>query len=208
MLFMMVVIPSKEADPMVRQRENATPFQFHETKRLDPVVRQGENADRQHRREEEKNDIESGAISDITMSTEDFINHIKNDKSMRNLMPRSMRNLIPRKSVGGQSPFRLLSLAMKKIPSRKNRSVSARSTFISEAGPHERLKSGAEWPEGWTKRIHQRKNGASKGRKDCYWITPKNRCRLRSMKEVENFFVALEATDGDEIRARETMKNH
>ena len=69
------------ADPDVRQRENATRLGRHETDRLEPVVRQHENADRQHRREEEKNDIESGAITDLTMSTEDFINHIKNDKN-------------------------------------------------------------------------------------------------------------------------------
>jgi hypothetical protein len=72
---------TERLDPVVRQRENATRQERHQTERLDPVVRQHENADRQDRREEEKNDIGSGAITDLTMSTEDFINHIKNDKN-------------------------------------------------------------------------------------------------------------------------------
>jgi hypothetical protein len=54
---------------------------MHETQRLNPAVRERENADRQHRHEEENNEIGKGAITDINMSTEAFIDHIRNDKN-------------------------------------------------------------------------------------------------------------------------------
>jgi hypothetical protein len=109
-----------------------------------------------------------------------------------------MRNLIPaRKSAGGMAPrFQLRA----KIAQKNEASARARSTFISE-GP-------VEWPKGWTKKIHERKKGATKGRRDCYWITPEQHFKLRSEAEVRRFIVALEAADGDERKAKPAMKNH
>jgi hypothetical protein len=93
--------------------------------------------------------------------------------------PPTMMNAIARKSVGGLSPCLLA------IP--KNEVLApARLTFILE-GP-------AEWPEGWTKQICKQKNGATKGRKDCCWITPEKHFKLRSTVEVKKFLTALKAT--------------
>jgi hypothetical protein len=106
-----------------------------------------------------------------------------------------MRNLFARKSVGGLSPRSQLRAKIV-----IEASVGTRMTFISE-GP-------AEWPKGWTKKIHERKKGATKGRRDCYWITPKRNFKLRSKVEVGKFLVALKAANGDERKAKLVMKNH
>jgi hypothetical protein len=72
--------------------------------------------------------------------------------------PPTMRNVIAWKSVGGLLPCLLA------IPKNDAALAPAKLTFISE-GP-------AEWPKGWTKQIHKRKSGATKGCKDCCWTTP------------------------------------
>jgi hypothetical protein len=124
----------------------------------------------------------------------------KNEASARarskNKLP-IMRNLIARKSVGGLSPRLQLRV---EIVQKNEASARARSTFISE-GP-------VEWPKGWTKKIHERKKGATKGRRDCYWITPEKRFKLRSIVEVRKFIVALRAANGDERKAKLAIKNH
>jgi hypothetical protein len=108
-----------------------------------------------------------------------------------------MRNLtFARKSAGGLSPRSQLRA---KIVQKNEASARARSTFISE-GP-------VEWPKGWTKKIHERKKGATKGRRDCYWITPEQHYKLRSQVEVRRFIVALKVANGDEKKARLAMKN-
>jgi hypothetical protein len=102
-----------------------------------------------------------------------------------------------RKSAGGLPP-RLQLRA--KIVKKNETSARARSTFISE-GP-------VEWPKGWTKKIHERKKGATKGRRDCYWITPEQHYKLRSEVEVRRFTVALKVANGDEKKARLAMKHN
>ena len=65
------------------------------------------------------------------------------------------------------------------------------------------------WPgKGWTKEIHERKRGASKGREDCCWITPEKHFEFWSKVEVDKFLVALKATDGDERKAEPAMNEN
>jgi hypothetical protein len=47
--------------------------------------------------------------------------------------------------------------------------------------PTEDLEGG--WPTGWTKKVFERKSGATKGGKDRYWYSPINGFKLRSMVE-------------------------
>ena len=100
------------------------------------------------------------------------------------------------KSAGGLAPR--LQLRAKMVQ-KNEASAPARLTLISE--------DPAEWPKGWTKKIHERKKGATKGRRDCYWITPEQHYKLRSQVEVRRFIVALEVANGDEKEARLAMKN-
>jgi hypothetical protein len=72
---------TERLDPVVRGRENAARRELHQTERLDPIVRGRENNDRQRRHEEENNEIGRGAITDINMSTEEFIDRVRNDKN-------------------------------------------------------------------------------------------------------------------------------
>jgi hypothetical protein len=67
-------------DPDVRQREIARRQELHEIERLNPDVRERENADRQRRHQEENSEIGRGAITDIHMSMEEFVDRIRNDK--------------------------------------------------------------------------------------------------------------------------------
>jgi hypothetical protein len=45
--------------------------------------------------------------------------------------------------------------------------------------PTDDLEGG--WPKGWTKKLFERKSGATKGHKDRYWYSPINGFKLRSM---------------------------
>lgn len=47
--------------------------------------------------------------------------------------------------------------------------------------PTEDLEGG--WPKGWTKKVFERKSGATKGGKDRYWYSPVNGFKFRSMVE-------------------------
>lgn len=57
------------------------------------------------------------------------------------------------------------------------------------------------WPRGWLEVALKRQSGASKGHVDCYWYSPLQRHRLRSLKHVEEYLAALDKTNGDEIIA-------
>ena len=121
--------------------------------------------------------------------------------------PPRMGNLTPRKPDGGPPPFPYCGT--KKVTPKKKVAAPAKSGLISQGPPDNRLKSGAKLPEGWIKQIYQRRNSAiNKGKQDCYWITPGKLFKLRSMVEVEKFLAALKAADGDETKAKQTMKNH
>jgi hypothetical protein len=67
--------------------------------------------------------------------------------------------------------------------------------------PDDPLPNDQPWPPGWRKRILERQSGTSKGTKDRYWYTPKQRYALRSMVEVKRFLEALSQCDGNEDKA-------
>lgn len=69
--------------------------------------------------------------------------------------------------------------------------------------PTEDLDGG--WPEGWIKKIFERKSGKTKGGTDRYWFSPDQNYKLRSMIEVKKFMKALEQTNGDEVAAKKLM---
>jgi len=79
---------------------------------------------------------------------------------------------------------------------------------IFEGVPDEPLAGGGSWPKGWIKRVFERKGGATNGRADRYWYTPIQAYKLRSMVEVKRFLDALAAANGDEPKAKQTMKNY
>ena len=76
---------------------------------------------------------------------------------------------------------------------------------IWEGPPDEALEGG--WPDGWVKKVFQRKSGQSKGSTDRYWYTPIQKYKLRSMVEVKKFIRALEQYGGDEMAAKKNFKN-
>lgn len=51
--------------------------------------------------------------------------------------------------------------------------------------PNEKLEGG--WPDGWIKKVFERKNGATKGRLDRYWCPPDEGRHFRSLIEVKRF---------------------
>ena len=121
----------------------------------------------------------------------------------------SIRGRFGRKGVGGPSPFlqiRMRSkLARKGIggapPMIRNKSP----TPVWEGLPNEVLEKG-DWPKGWIKQVYQRKNGASMGRKDKYWISPIHKLKFRSMVQVKEFLAMLKNNNGNELKAKQAMK--
>jgi hypothetical protein len=71
--------------------------------------------------------------------------------------------------------------------------------------PIEPLDGG--WPDGWSRIVCQRKNGASAGQLDRYWFSPKEKIKLRSMVEVSKFIALLSQCGGNEIEAKRCLKN-
>jgi hypothetical protein len=65
---------------------------------------------------------------------------------------------------------------------------------------------GNIWPNGWLKRLYERKGGATKGTKDRYWYSPVLAVKLRSMVEVKRFVAALEMYGDDEEQAKKMYK--
>jgi hypothetical protein len=118
----------------------------------------------------------------------------------------------PQAETGDKEPSSKM-YAKKKVPPKKKASAPAKSTTprggsapIWEGAPDEKLESG--WPMGWIKRVYERKGGATKGQTDRYWYSPISAFKLRSMAEVKRFIAALAATNGDEQKAKKTMKNY
>ncbi|KAG7368799.1 adenosine-deaminase (editase) domain containing protein [Nitzschia inconspicua] len=64
---------------------------------------------------------------------------------------------------------------------------------------------GREWPEGWIMKSFRRRGGATAGRDDHYWYSPINKIKLRSIREVERFLLAMDAHDGNEDLAKKNM---
>lgn len=56
------------------------------------------------------------------------------------------------------------------------------------------------------KKVFVRNGGASKGLKDRYWYSPKEKYKIRSMIQVKRFLKALAENDGDEIKAKNAME--
>ena len=54
----------------------------------------------------------------------------------------------------------------------------------------------------WVKKVYGRTGGATKGRSDKYWYSPKEKFKLRSMTQVKKFLMALAESKGDEIKAK------
>ena len=112
-------------------------------------------------------------------------------------------DLIAQKSVGGKAP-RL------QLQEGRGQDLHARKSVGGKA-PCLQLKEGhAGWPgKGWTKEIHVRKTGASRGRADCHWHTPEKHFKFRSKVEVDKFLMALKAAgDGDEKKAKLAMNKN
>mmetsp|Transcript_32073 Transcript_32073/g.48434 ORF Transcript_32073/g.48434 Transcript_32073/m.48434 type:complete len:324 (-) Transcript_32073:2991-3962(-) len=65
--------------------------------------------------------------------------------------------------------------------------------------PDEKLEGG--WPDGWVKKLFERKGGSTKGHRDKYWFSPKTEKKLRSIVEVKKFIKYLEECNGDEDAA-------
>lgn len=59
------------------------------------------------------------------------------------------------------------------------------------------------WPSGWVEEVCRRQNGATKGRYDRLWYTPKEGFKFRSMKGVRKFIALVEKSKGDEVKAWE-----
>jgi hypothetical protein len=114
-----------------------------------------------------------------------------------------IRTRIPRKAPGGEPPRSILKMSMMRARENKILLLKKKSLLISEGTPDELLDNGADWPTGWLKRVYGRRKGT---RKDKYWITPKQKYKLRSMVEVKQFMAALEASGGDEENAKQITK--
>jgi hypothetical protein len=119
---------------------------------------------------------------------------------------------VPQAKKGDDKPLSNKMYAKKKVAPKKKAPAPVKSTtprggsgLIWEGEPDEALASG--WPLGWKKRVFERKNGATKGQSDRYWYSPVNAFKLRSMVEVRRFMAALAAANGDEQKAKQTMKN-
>ena len=67
-------------------------------------------------------------------------------------------------------------------------------------------KEPINWPPGWKKQVFQRASGGTQGATDRYWYTPKQSYKLRSLKEVYNFFACMERNENDETRAWKALK--
>ena len=52
------------------------------------------------------------------------------------------------------------------------------------------------------KKVFVRDGGATKGRGDRYWFSPKEKYKLRSLVQVRRFLAALAENGGDEIKAK------
>lgn len=57
----------------------------------------------------------------------------------------------------------------------------------------------------WVKKVFVRNGGATKGRGDRYWYSPKEKYKLRSMVQVKRFLKALAEYNGNEIKAKSAM---
>lgn len=57
----------------------------------------------------------------------------------------------------------------------------------------------------WVKKVFVRNGGATKGRGDRYWYSPKEKYKLRSMVQVKRFLKALAENNGNEIKAKSAM---
>eukprot|EP00977_Amphora_coffeiformis_P006346 scaffold1353_cov161-Amphora_coffeaeformis.AAC.18 len=68
-------------------------------------------------------------------------------------------------------------------------------------------KEPINWPPGWKKQVFQRASGDTRGATDRYWFTPDQGYKLRSLKEVYNFFACMERNENDETRAWKAFKN-
>ena len=69
-----------------------------------------------------------------------------------------------------------------------------KNMLVSEGPPDEEIPGG--WPKGWIRRIYARPKGTKSV--DKYWFPPgEDHRKLRSMKEVERYFAALEKSKGD-----------
>jgi hypothetical protein len=102
----------------------------------------------------------------------------------------TMRARIARKSVGGKCPRLLFRF--------KEASKKKASTLVCDGW-------AADLPEGWIQKIYKRESGASKGRKDKYWISPVESIKLKSWVQVKKFLCALKI-EGDEHDANELRK--
>ena len=112
----------------------------------------------------------------------------------------------PVSHVGGKAPR--LQLQEGRVGCQRD--LHAQKSVGGKA-PRLQLKEGhAGWPgKGWTKEIHERKRGASKGREDCCWITPEKHYEFRSKVEVDKFLLVLKAAgDGDEKKAKLAMNKN
>jgi hypothetical protein len=72
------------------------------------------------------------------------------------------------------------------------------------SGPPDEFLEGG-WPPGWFKRTFSRMSSA-KAHTDSYWYSPKEKYKLRSMKEVRRFMDALRVENGDEKEAWKRFK--
>ena len=107
---------------------------------------------------------------------------------------------IAQKSVGGNAPR--LQLQEGHVGCRRD--LHARKSVGGKASRLQLKEGHAGWPgKGWTKEIHARKTGASRGGEDCCWCAPEKHFKFRSKVEVDKFLMALKAAgDGDEKKAK------
>eukprot|EP00536_Pseudo-nitzschia_multiseries_P015653 jgi/Psemu1/218743/e_gw1.926.15.1 len=49
------------------------------------------------------------------------------------------------------------------------------------------------WPVGWTEKVFQRQNGASKGKLDRYWYSPGKQLKFRSIISVQRFLSCVKS---------------
>ena len=67
--------------------------------------------------------------------------------------------------------------------------------LLWEGAPSDPLYGPGEdpgWPDGWKKRIYERRGGRSKGRKDSYWYAPGKKSPFRSLKEAKKYIILEE----------------
>ena len=113
---------------------------------------------------------------------------------VRGIRRQKVEATLRKKKIKGSKSKKTTNKSKKSVGQTKETSVPA--IEISCGEPDEPLEGG--WPPGWKKRVFERQGGASQGRRDRYWYTPKHEYKLRSMTDVKKFLACLRTVGNNE----------